>query len=104
MAAANKAVSDSIKAQNDPTNPNSPIGGVKVAFDKFILDMNTWLTDNKGATAEQIAASQQMLHAAGTMSSAADTMLIAANTPAHVDLTVNGTEVTAGGGADAGDG
>lgn len=98
VSGANKAIADAIKLQNDPSNPNSPIAQVKGAFDKFMLDMGAWLEQNKGVATEAITAAAQMAGAADTMAGAADTMLTAANTPNHIDLTVNGSEVTAGSG------
>jgi len=98
LAAANKAIGDAVKAQNDPANPNSPVGQVKGAFDKFMLDMNQWLIDNRATATDTTTAANTMSIAANTMAAAADAQLAAANTPTHVDLTINGTEVTAGSG------
>lgn len=96
VTAANKAIADNIKAQNDPNNPASPIGQVKGAFDKFLLDMGQWLEDNRAVATDTSTAANVMAAAADKMDAAGDGMLAAANTPARIDLTWNGSEVTAG--------
>lgn len=89
-------IGDAIKAANDPSNPNSPIGQVKSAFDGFMQRMDEWLEQNKTVAQATVDAATVQAQAADTQVAAASAQLTAAQTPITVTVVQGGGTTEAG--------